>query len=54
MGTPSSLFKGFVSGAKRGFSNAIDQSGKWVFSVNGGFEVDLGKGIFLWLLHYTN
>uniref|UniRef100_F6HYD4 Auxin-responsive protein n=1 Tax=Vitis vinifera TaxID=29760 RepID=F6HYD4_VITVI len=36
--------KGFVSGAKRGFSDAIDGSGKWVFSVNGGSEVDLGKG----------
>ncbi|CBI36106.3 unnamed protein product, partial [Vitis vinifera] len=29
---------GFVSGAKRGFSDAIDGSGKWVFSVNGGSE----------------
>ncbi|KAJ9692324.1 hypothetical protein PVL29_011403 [Vitis rotundifolia] len=39
--------KGFVSGAKRGFSDAIDGSGKWVFSVNGGSEVDLGKGAVL-------
>lgn len=39
--------KTFVSGAKRGFSDAIDGSGKWVFSVNGGSEVDLGKGAVL-------
>lgn len=39
--------KSFVSGAKRGFSDAIDGSGQWVFSVNGGSEVDLGKGAAL-------
>ena len=34
-----------VSGAKRGFSDAIDGgSGKWVFSGNGGSEAELGKG----------
>ncbi|XP_058114314.1 auxin-responsive protein IAA27 [Magnolia sinica] len=33
--------KSFVSGAKRGFSDAIDGNGKWVFS---GSEVELGKG----------
>ncbi|KAL5976849.1 hypothetical protein ACLOJK_021183 [Asimina triloba] len=33
--------KSFVSGAKRGFSDAIDGNGKWVF---GGGEVELGKG----------
>ncbi|KAM1812735.1 hypothetical protein ACFX11_026645 [Malus domestica] len=37
--------KGLVSGAKRGFSDAIDgASGKWVFSGSGGSEVELGKG----------
>ncbi|KAI4329229.1 hypothetical protein L6164_021516 [Bauhinia variegata] len=40
--------KNLVSGAKRGFSDAIDgSSGKWVFSVNDGSEVDLGKGAAL-------
>lgn len=39
---PSPL-KIFVSGAKRGFSDAIDGPDKWVFSGNGGSEVDLGK-----------
>ncbi|XP_059432134.1 auxin-responsive protein IAA27 [Corylus avellana] len=34
-----------VSGAKRGFSDAIDgSSGKWVFSGSGGSEAELGKG----------
>ncbi|KAL4651931.1 hypothetical protein ACB098_01G176600 [Castanea mollissima] len=34
-----------VSGAKRGFSDAIDGgSGKWVLSGNGGSEAELGKG----------
>lgn len=37
--------KGLVSGAKRGFSDAIDgASGKWVFSGSGGSAVELGKG----------
>ncbi|KAG5523459.1 hypothetical protein RHGRI_035313 [Rhododendron griersonianum] len=38
-----SPLKNFSSGSKRGFSDAIDGSGKWVFSVNGGSEADLGK-----------
>lgn len=38
-----SPLKNFPSGSKRGFSDAIDDSGKWVFSVNGGSEADLGK-----------
>ncbi|KAK9266799.1 hypothetical protein L1049_005183 [Liquidambar formosana] len=45
--TLSPLKNNFVSGAKRGFSDAIDGSTKWVFSVNGGSEVDLGKGAAL-------
>ncbi|XP_057459961.1 auxin-responsive protein IAA27-like [Actinidia eriantha] len=36
-------FKSLVSGAKRGFSDAIDGSGKWVFSGSDGSEADLGK-----------
>lgn len=36
--------KSFVSGAKRGFSDAINGSGKWCLSISGGSEVDLGKG----------
>ncbi|GMY34318.1 auxin-responsive protein IAA27-like [Fagus crenata] len=40
--------KNLVSGAKRGFSDAIDgSSGKWVFSMSNGSEVDLGKGAVL-------
>ncbi|KAE9586018.1 hypothetical protein Lal_00009847 [Lupinus albus] len=36
--------KCFVSGAKRGFSDAIDGgSGNWVLSGNGGSDVGLGK-----------
>ncbi|XP_043706162.1 auxin-responsive protein IAA27-like [Telopea speciosissima] len=38
------VLKTLVSGAKRGFSDAIDGSGKWVFSGNAGSEVDLSKG----------
>ncbi|XP_008789309.1 auxin-responsive protein IAA27-like [Phoenix dactylifera] len=38
------LPKGFVSGAKRGFSDAINGSGKWGFSGGSGSEVELGKG----------
>ncbi|CAL9179117.1 unnamed protein product, partial [Musa hybrid cultivar] len=39
------LPRGFVSGAKRGFSDAIDGAGKWSFaSGESGSEVDLGKG----------
>ncbi|XP_057447175.1 auxin-responsive protein IAA27-like isoform X2 [Lotus japonicus] len=39
-----SMLKSLVSGAKRGFSDAIDGgSGKWVLSGNGGSEVGLGK-----------
>ncbi|XP_061374810.1 auxin-responsive protein IAA27-like isoform X2 [Gastrolobium bilobum] len=41
----ASPLKNLVAGSKRGFSDAIDgSSGKWVFSVNDGSEVDLGKG----------
>ncbi|KAL2462662.1 Auxin-responsive protein IAA27 [Forsythia ovata] len=36
--------KNLVSGAKRVFSDAIDGSGKWGFSMKGGSEVDLGNG----------
>ncbi|KAL0415210.1 UNVERIFIED_CONTAM: Auxin-responsive protein IAA27 [Sesamum latifolium] len=35
--------KSFVSGAKRGFSDAINGSGKWGLSISGGSQVDLGK-----------
>ncbi|KAM6569326.1 hypothetical protein CsatB_017311 [Cannabis sativa] len=36
---------GLVTGAKRGFSDAIDRvSGKWVFSGKGGSAADLVKG----------
>ncbi|KAJ7963036.1 Auxin-responsive protein [Quillaja saponaria] len=43
-----SPLKNIVSGAKRGFSDAIDESsGKWVFSVSERSEVDLGKGAAL-------
>lgn len=38
------LEKGFVSGAKRGFSDAIDGSGKWVFTGGRGSQVELAKG----------
>ncbi|KAJ1393530.1 PB1 domain [Sesbania bispinosa] len=41
---PLGMLKSLVSGAKRGFSDAIDGgSGKWVLSGNGGSEVGLGK-----------
>ncbi|KAF8400838.1 hypothetical protein HHK36_014141 [Tetracentron sinense] len=46
-GHPLGLLKNFVSGAKRGFSDAIDGSEKWVFSGSGGSEVDLAKGAVL-------
>lgn len=40
--------KSVVSGAKRGFSDAIDGScEKWVFSVSNGSEADLSKGAAL-------
>ncbi|KAJ4831718.1 hypothetical protein Tsubulata_038267 [Turnera subulata] len=43
-----SPLKSFVSGAKRGFSDAIDvSSSKWVFSVGNGSEADFGKGAVL-------
>lgn len=39
-----SMLKSLVSGAKRGFSDAIDGgSGKWVLSGNGGSEMGLCK-----------
>ncbi|WOL02192.1 auxin-responsive protein IAA21-like [Canna indica] len=43
------LPKSFVSGAKRGFSDAIDGAGKWGFAAGeDGSDVDLGKagGLF--------
>lgn len=44
-GYPPNPPKSVVSGAKRGFSDAIEgSSGKWAFSVSNGSEVDLGKG----------
>ncbi|KAF8388950.1 hypothetical protein HHK36_025633 [Tetracentron sinense] len=46
-GYPLGAVKNFVSGAKRGFSDAIDDSGKWGFSGGGGSEVDLAKGAVL-------
>ncbi|KAI4350833.1 hypothetical protein L6164_005243 [Bauhinia variegata] len=43
-GYHSGALKSLVSGAKRGFSDAIDGgSGKWVLSGNGGSEVGMGK-----------
>ncbi|KAH7682495.1 AUX/IAA protein [Dioscorea alata] len=36
--------KSFVSGAKRGFSDAIDGAGKWGFAGGAGSEVEVGKG----------
>ena len=42
---PLGVLKNLVSGAKRGFSDAIDGgSGKWIFSGSGGSETDLAKG----------
>ncbi|KAL3631913.1 hypothetical protein CASFOL_024897 [Castilleja foliolosa] len=35
--------KNLVSGAKRGFSDAINGSGKWGLGINGGSEGNLGK-----------
>lgn len=35
--------KSFVSGSKRGFSDAINGSAKWALGINGGSEVNLGK-----------
>ncbi|KAK8940053.1 Auxin-responsive protein IAA27 [Platanthera guangdongensis] len=37
------LPKGFAAGAKRGFSDAINGNGKWVFSGNGGSEAEMEK-----------
>ena len=43
-----SPLKNLVSGAKRGFSDAIDgSSGNWAFSMSNGSEVDLVKGAVL-------
>ncbi|XWS18980.1 hypothetical protein CRYUN_Cryun32bG0091400 [Craigia yunnanensis] len=43
-----SPLKNLVSGAKRGFSDAIDGSnGKWVFPMNGKSDVELAKGAVL-------
>ncbi|KAK8936190.1 Auxin-responsive protein IAA27 [Platanthera zijinensis] len=38
------LPKGHSSGAKRGFSDAIDGSKKWDFSVSGGSDTEMEKG----------
>ncbi|CAA0826923.1 Auxin-responsive protein IAA27 [Striga hermonthica] len=40
--------KNFVAGAKRGFSDAINGSGKWALDINGGSEGNLGisDGLF--------
>lgn len=47
-GFVGSPLKNLVSGAKRGFSDAIDGSnGKWVFAINGKSDVELGKGAVL-------
>ncbi|GAV77568.1 AUX_IAA domain-containing protein [Cephalotus follicularis] len=44
-GYPLSPLKNLVSGAKRGFSDAIDGSnGNWVLTMNGKTEVDFTKG----------
>lgn len=44
-GYPLGVLKNLVSGAKRGFSDAIDGgSGKWVFAGSGGSETDVAKG----------
>nr|GMC78190.1 auxin-responsive protein IAA27-like [Ipomoea batatas] len=49
-----SPLKNFVSGAKRGFSDAIDGSGKWNLSMNGGSESDWGKTDVLFSLKGGN
>ncbi|KAH0449389.1 hypothetical protein IEQ34_020081 [Dendrobium chrysotoxum] len=36
--------KGFASGAKRGFSDAIDGNGMWALSGSSGSEVEMEKG----------
>ncbi|KAK8584812.1 hypothetical protein V6N13_138758 [Hibiscus sabdariffa] len=47
-GFPGCPLKNLVSGAKRGFSDAIDgYNGKWVFSMNGKSDVELAKGAVL-------
>ncbi|OMO54025.1 AUX/IAA protein [Corchorus capsularis] len=47
-GLSVSPLKNLVSGAKRGFSDAIDGSnGKWVFPINGKSDVELAKGAAL-------
>ncbi|KAI4347097.1 hypothetical protein L6164_007946 [Bauhinia variegata] len=41
---PLGMLESLASGAKRGFSDAVDGgSGKWVLSGNGGSEMGLGK-----------
>ncbi|XP_019193748.1 PREDICTED: auxin-responsive protein IAA27-like isoform X2 [Ipomoea nil] len=49
-----SPLKNFVSGAKRGFSDAIDGSGKWNLSMNGGSESDWGNTDVLFSLKGGN
>ncbi|XVF74551.1 hypothetical protein PTKIN_Ptkin13bG0119000 [Pterospermum kingtungense] len=47
-GFPASPLKNLVSGAKRGFSDAIDGSnGKWVFPMSAKSDVELAKGAVL-------
>ncbi|KAL4280925.1 hypothetical protein GQ457_03G041580 [Hibiscus cannabinus] len=47
-GFPGCPLKNLVSGAKRGFSDAIDgYNGKWIFSMNGKSDVELAKGAVL-------
>ncbi|XP_073138053.1 auxin-responsive protein IAA27-like [Henckelia pumila] len=46
-GFPQNHLKGFVSGAKRGFSDAIFGCEKWGLCVNGVSEVDFGKNVVL-------
>lgn len=41
------LAKGFASGAKRGFSDAIDGNGMWVLSGSSGSEAEMEKGATL-------
>nr|WDA53373.1 indole-3-acetic acid inducible 17-like [Erycina pusilla] len=38
------LQKGFAAGAKRGFYDAIDGNGKWIFTGIGGSEGEIEKG----------
>ncbi|WOL14566.1 auxin-responsive protein IAA21-like [Canna indica] len=46
VGLTLGLSKSFVSGAKRGFSDAIDGTGEWGLPGVKGSEVETGKGAF--------